>query len=225
MAAEPRNTGGGYSDSVLFTVVALLLITLFMGCQSMNPLPNFGVDDPTPEEARVRMLMKWHSGRAEVYREFRTVFTARAVYLSEEILNLAADWEARSKLMSPEERKAFEKEFLKDDAPLIKVLVGFYTPEEDQNDLSRKGSLWIPYLNNPDGSVTRATCLDVDEDNARIFMRFLNWDLSWSKLYILCFPFSPERHSPEDGWVSMMISGPSGVGEIRLQIAPPVDPP
>ena len=225
MAAEPRNTGGGYSDSVLFTVVALLLITLFMGCQSMNPLPNFGVDDPTPEEARVRMLMKWHSGRVEVYHEFRTVFTARAVYLSDEIRNLAADWEARSKLMSPEERKAFEKEFLKDDAPLIKVLVGFYTPEEDQNDLSRKGSLWIPYLNNPDGSVTRATCLDVDEDNARIFMRFLNWDLSRSKLYILCFPFSPERHSPEDGWVSMMISGPSGVGEIRLQIAPPVDPP
>lgn len=225
MAVEPRNTGGGYGVNVLFTVVVLLLITLFTACQSINPLPNFGVDDPTPEESRIRELMKWHSGRVEVYREFRTVFTARAVYLSDEIRNLAADWEARSKLMSPEEREAFEKEFLEDEAPLIKVLVGFYTPEENQNDLSRKGSVWIPYLNNPDGSVTRATCLDVDEDNSRIFMRFLNWDLSWSKLYILCFPYSPDLQSPDDGWLSMMISGPSGVGEIRLQITPPVDQP
>jgi len=221
MAAEPRNTDGGYATTVLFTAVLLLLIMLFTGCQSINPLPSFGVDDPTPEEARIRELMKWHSGRVEVYREFRTVFTARAVYLSDEIRNLAADWEARSKLMSPEERGEFEKKFLEDDAPLIKVLVGFYTPEENQNDLSRKNSVWTPYLNNPDGSVTRATCLDVDEDNSRIFMRFLKWDLSWSKLYILCFPYSPDLHSPEDGWLSMMISGPSGIGEIRLQIAPP----
>jgi len=225
MAAEPRNQFEGTGVTLLFTAVLLLLALLFMGCQSINPLPSFGIDDPTPEEAKIKQLMKWHSGRVEVYREFRTVFIARAVYLSDEIRTLTADWEARSKLMNPEERAAFEKKFLEDDAPLIKVLVGFYTPEENQNDLSREDSIWIPYLNNPDGSVTRATCLDVDEENAKIFMRFLEWDLSWSKLYILCFPFSPDFHTSEDGWLNMMISGPLGAGHIRLQSIPPDDQP
>jgi hypothetical protein len=225
MAAEPRNRDGGYGVAVFFTAILLLSITFFAGCQSINPLPGFGVDEPAPEEARIKKLMKWHSGRVEVYSEFRTVFTARAVYLSDEIRWLVADWEAKSNLMSPEERDAFEEKFLKDDAPIIKVLVGFYTPEEDQNNLSDENSVWTPYLKNPDGSVTRAACLDMDEDNSRIFMRFLKWDLSWSKLYLLCFPYSPDLHSPEDGWLSMMISGPSGIGEIRLQIDPPVEQP
>lgn len=169
--------------------------------------------------------MEWHSGRVEVYREFRTVFTARAVYLSDEILNLVVDWEARTKLMSPEERAALEKRFLGDGPRLIKVLVGFYTPSEEQNDLSEENSTWIPYIKNPDGTITRAACLGVNEDDARVYMRFLKWDLSWSKLYILCFPYSPELHNPEDGWLNMVISGPSGQGEIRLQVFPPDDMP
>ncbi len=225
MANEPRNMDRGYNVTVLFAAVLLSLIILFTGCQSINPLPSFGVGDGTPEEAKIRKLMKWHSGRVEVYKGFRTVFTARAVYLSEEIQRLTVDWEARSRLMSPEERVAFEKKSLGDGTPLIKVLVGFYTPEEEQNDLSTENSVWIPYLKNPDGTVTRGTCLDVDENNARIYMRFLKWDLSWSKLYILCFPYSPDLHNPEDGWLSMVISGPPGQGDIRLQINPPDDQP
>ncbi len=225
MAIEPINMDRGYKATFLFVMALLSLLLLFTGCQSINPLSKFGVVDATPEEARIRKLMKWHSGRVEVYREFRTVFTARAVYLSDEIQELATDWEAKSKLMSPEERAVLEKRFLGDDAQLIKVLVGFYSPEEEHNDLSRGNSDWITYLKNPDGTVTRATCLDVDEENARIYMRFLKWDLSWAKLYLLCFPFSPDLHTPEDGWLSMVISGPQGQGEIRLQVAPPGDQP
>ena len=225
MATDPRNVGRGYDVTALFAAALLSLIILVTGCQSLNPLPSFGVGDGTPEEARVKKLMKWHSGRVEVYREFRTVFTARAVYLSDEIQRLAMDWEARSRLMSPEERAAFEKKFLGDDTPLIKVLVGFYTPEEEQNDLSAENSVWIPYLKNSDGTVTRGTCLDVDENSTRIYMRFLKWDLSWSKLYLLHFPYSPDLHNPEDGWLSMVISGPPGQGEIRLQVIPPDDQP
>lgn len=225
MANEMKKMGRGYGVAVHFVVVLLPLLLLFTGCQSINPLPGFGVGDATPEEVRIRKLLKWHSGRVEVYREFRTVFTARAVYLSDEIQRLAADWEIRSKLMNPQEREAFEKRFLGDDTPLTKILVGFYTPEDAQNDLSRENSSWILYLKDPDGTVTRATCLDVDEDNARIYMRFLKWDLSWSKLYLLCFPYSPDPHNPEDDWLSMMISGPQGQGEIRLQAAPPDDQP
>jgi hypothetical protein len=225
MVNEPKNKGRERGINVLFAMAPLLLIMIFTGCQSMNPLPKFGVGNATPEEARIKKLMKWHSGRVEVYREFRTVFSARAVYLSDEIQSLASDWEARSKLMSPEERAVFEKKIMGDDAQLIKVLVGFYTPEETQNDLSKANSIWIPYLKNPDGTVTRAICLDVDEDSSRIYMRFLKWDLSWSKLYLLCFPYSPDLHNPEDGWLSMVISGPQGQGEIRLRVVPPDDQP
>ena len=187
-----------------------------------SPPPN---PSALPTEVKIRKLMKWHSGRTEVYREFRTVFTARAVYLSDEIQRLAVDWEAKSKLMSPEERESFEKKLLGDDAQLTKILVGFYTPEEELNDLSRDNSVWIPYLKNPDGTVTRAACLDVDDDHARIYMRFLKWDLSWSKLYLLCFPNSPDLHKSEDGVISMVISGPQGQGEVRLQVVPPDDQP
>jgi hypothetical protein len=225
MAAETKCTARGNGVRDLFMAVILSVLLLFTGCQSINPLPSFGVGDRAPEEANIRKLMKWHSGRVEVYRDFRTVFTARAVYLSDEIQRLVVDWEAKSKLMNPEERAALENRFIKDDAPLVKVLVGFYTPEEEQNDLSEETSGWIPYLKNPDGTVTRAICLDVDENNARIYMRFLKWDLSWSKLYLMCFPYSPDLHNPEDGWLSMVISGPSGQGEIRLQVAPPDDMP
>ena len=106
---------------------------------------------------------------------------------------------------------------------MVKILLGFYTPEEDQNDLSLENSQWIPYLINPDGSVTRTSCIDVDEENGRIYMKFLKWDLSWSKLYLLCFPYSPELHEPPDGLFRLVISGSQGQGEIRLQAAPPED--
>jgi len=222
MATEPAsNTVGTYWVRGLFATALLLPILFITGCQSINPLPSFGVGEATPEEAKIRKLMKWHSGRVEVYREFRTVFTARSVYLTDEIQQLAVDWEARSKLMNPEERATFEKEILADNDQVIKILVGFYTPEEEQNNLSREDSIWIAYLKNSDGTVTRATCLDVDEDNARMYMRFLNWDLSWSKLYILCYPKSPGQHNPEDKWLTMVISGPPGQGEMKLQLEPP----
>jgi hypothetical protein len=225
MGNELKRTGLRPRFFDLAIAAVLICLTTAVGCQSMNPLPNFGVGDASPEEAKIRKLMEHHSGRVEVYRDFRTVFTARAVYLSDEIQELAANWEARSKLMNPEERAVFKKQFLGGDTPVIKVLVGFYTPEEEQNDLSGKNSAWVTYLKHSDGTVTRATCLDVDEENTRIYMRFLKWDLSWSKLYFLCFPYSTGPDSPDNEFVSMMISGPQGAGEIRLQISTPADKP
>ena len=220
MGNELKFTGLRLRPFILAFAVAWICLAMSMGCQSINPLPKFGVGYASPEEEKIRKLMEWHSGRTEVYRDFRTVFTARAVYLSDDIQKLVADWEARSKLMNPEERAEFEKQFLDEDKTLIKVLFGFYTPEEDQNNLSGEDSGWITYIKHSDGTVTRATCLDVDEDNTRIYMRFLKWDLSWSKLYLLCFPIAPASDSQDQEFVSMMISGPQGSGEIRLRISP-----
>jgi len=225
MAIERGNPGRGYRVCRPVGALAILGAILLAGCQSINPLPSFGVGEGKPQETRIRELMKWHSGHVEVYRDFRTVFTARAVYLSDEIQHLAVDWEARSKLMSPEERQALEKIHLGEEEPLIKILVGFYTPEEKLNDLTREDSLWIPYLKNPDGTVTKPVCLMMDEEKTRIYMRFLRWDLSWSKLYLFCFPYSHALSSPENAWLTMAISGPPGQGEIRLQMTPPVDEP
>ena len=225
MATESLNRSRKYGVSVFLAAALLSLAILFASCQAINPLPTFGVGEAPPEEAMIRKLMKWHSGHVNVYREFRTVFTARAVYLSNDIQNMVVDWEARSKLMSPEERTEFEKRYLGDQSQLIKVLVGFYTPKEQLNDLSQENSVWIAYLKNQDGTITRATCLDADEDSTRIYMRFLKWDLSWSKLYLLCFPYSPGLHNPEDGQLTLVISGPSGQGEIRLQVNLPDNQP
>lgn len=223
MLADPGNRVRTCGAVLRAAAVLVTMTFILTGCQSINPLPNFGVGNGTPEEARIKQLMKWHSGRVEVYRDFRTVFTARAVYLSDEIQSLAVDWEARSKLMTPEERTAFEKRFLGEDTKLLKVLVGFYTPEEQLNDLSQENSVWIPYIQNPDDTVIRATCLDVDDDSSRIYMRFLKWDLSWSRLYLLCFPYSPDLHERENGSITMVISGPRGQGTIRLRFDPPED--
>jgi hypothetical protein len=186
----------------------------------MIPLPNFGFGQASPAENHIRKLMKWHSGRVEVYREFRTVFTARAVYLSEDIQSSVVDFETRSKLLSPEERLELEKR-ITGGGDTIKVLLGFYTPDEEFNDLVSDEPVWIPYLTKPDGTVIRAACFSVAEEDAKIYMRFLEWDLSWSKLYMLCFPYDPGVHKPDDGWIDLVISGSHGRGEVRLKTAPP----
>ena len=210
---------------VLSTVfLPLVLIFLLSGCQSINPLPNFGVGQSSPEENRIQKLMRWHSGRTEVYREFRTVFTARAVYLSEDIQRSVVEYESRTKLMSPDERMELE-ERLAGTGGSIKLLLGFYTPNEDYNDLVSEGSVWTPHLKNPDGTVTRASCSSVDEDEAKIYMRFLEWDLAWSRLYMLCFPYDTSVHEPDDGRIDLVISGPQGRGEIQLNTTPPGNAP
>ena len=71
-------------------------------------------------------------------------------------------------------------------------------------------TLWIPYLKSEDGSTKRAACFGVGDEEARIYMRFLRWDLSWSKLYMLCFPYDPEKGDPAPEAVALVISGPQG---------------
>ena len=222
MASDPRKDK---MQRIFTRVTHCMFVTasvaVFMGCTTINPLPNFGVGGTSPEEARINKLIKWHSGRVEVYRDFRTVFTARAVYLSDEMRRLAVGWEARTKLMSPEEREAFEKRYLGTEEDLIRILVGFYTPSEEKNDLNMDNTTWIPILKNEDGSIRRASCFGVGDEEAKIYMRFLRWDLSWSKLYVLCFPYDAEVSSQVNDPVTMVISGPEGQGEITLRIAPP----
>jgi hypothetical protein len=204
------------------TVLLVILAMALAGCRAVNPLSGFGFVKSTPEENRIRKLMKWHSGRVEVYKDFQTIFTARAVYISDEIRQAAVDWEARSRLMNPDEKDDLYGNTFRGDPDVVQILLGFYTPDEDLNDLDETESVWIPYLKNPDGTVTRATCFGVGSEEGRIYMRFLEWDLSWSRLYLLCFPKASSSHVHGDGWINLVISGPKGQGEVRLRaIQPP----
>jgi hypothetical protein len=205
----------------LGSVFMITLTCILAGCQAINPLPRYGLGNQPAEESQIYKLMKWHSGRVEVYKDFRTVFTARAVYISGEIHRVAVDWEARSRLMSPEEREGLFKSTLKGGENSLHILLGFYTPQDDLNDLDQSESAWIPYLKNPDGTITRATCYGIGGEEGKIYMRFLEWDLSWSRLYLLCFPITPDVPQLEGDFLTLVISGPRGQGEIRLRTVPP----
>jgi hypothetical protein len=202
---------------------AILLAGLLImpGCQSVNPLPGFGLVKSTPEENRIREQLKWHSGKVEVYKDFRTIFTARAVFISEEIRRSVVDWEARTKLMTPDEKKELLTSTYGENSNVHQVVLGFYTPDSDLNDLEQENSRWIVYLESPDGAVSRATCLGVDDDEVKMYMRFLKWDLSWSRLYLLCFPGDSLDDFQQEGWIKLVISGPTGQGGIPLRTVPP----
>jgi hypothetical protein len=207
-------------SSLLYAILFAVLL-IMPGCQSVNPLPGFGLVKNSPEETSIREHLKWHSGRVEVYKDFRTIFTARAVYISEEIRRSVVDWEARSRLMSPDEKEEFFRSSYKGGRSAHQVLLGFYTPDRDFNDLDQENSRWIAYLTGPDGAVSRAACHGVDDDEGKMYMRFLEWDLSWSRLYLLCFPVDSLDDFQQDGWMKLVISGPTGQGDIRLRTTPP----
>lgn len=203
-------------------VLLLAGLLSILGCQSVNPLPGFGLVKNTPEETRIRELLKWHSGKVEVYRDFRTIFTARAVFISDEIRQSVVEWEARSKLMSPDEKEELLNSTYREKHGIHQLLLGFYTPDRDLNDLEQEDSRWVAYLENSDGAVSRATCLEVNDDELKMYMRFLEWDLSWSRLYLLCFPDDSLDNFQEDGWLKLLISGPTGQGAIRLRTTEPL---
>jgi|GEM_PF-5981801 len=202
-------------------ILAASAVLGWAGCRSINPFPVFGVG-ATNQETRIARLMEWHSGRVEVYKDFRTVFTARAVYISDEIRSLVVDWEARSRLLNPDEKQALLEDTFAGSEASVQILLGFYTPDYTLNNLETKASPWVLYLERPDGSIRRAVCKSVREEEVKIFMQFLNWDLSWSRLYLLCFPGEPDAFSGEGGKIDLVISGPKGVGKIPLRtVSPP----
>lgn len=201
-----------------FLLAGLLIMP---GCQSVNPLPGFGLVKNTAEENRIRERMKWHSGRVEVYKGFRTIFTARAVFISDEIRRSVVDWEAKSRLLSPDEKEEFYRNTFKGGEKNYQVLLGFYTPDRDLNDLDQEGSRWIAYLEGPDGAVSKARCFGTDGEEGKMYMRFLEWDLSWSRLYLLCFPVDSLEDFRQDDGVKLVISGPTGQGDIHLRAVPP----
>ena len=127
----------------LLTILAVAAVCGWAGCQSVNPLPGFGLGKTSPQENQVRKLMEWNSGRVEVYKDFRTVFTARAVYISDEIRSLAVDWEAKSRLLSPDEKEDLFEETFRGNREVVQILLGFYTPDEDLNDLDRESSSYL----------------------------------------------------------------------------------
>lgn len=207
----------------LFCVLVVGVLLVMPGCQSVNPLPGFGLTKNTEEENKIRELLKWHSGKVEIYKDFRTVFTARAVFITNEIRKAAVDWEAKSRLMSPDEKEAFYRSTFKGETGTRQVLLGFYTPDRENNDFEKESSSWIAYLEGPDGSVVKASCFGVDDEEGKIYMRFLEWDLSWSKLYLLCFSVDSLDKYQQDGYVKLVISGPTGQGEIPLRVISPLN--
>ncbi|UCG38123.1 MAG: hypothetical protein JSV00_07930 [bacterium] len=217
-----RHSGSRPGGLLGICVAGLVVLAVLLGgCRSVNPLSGFGLGQSKEEEGRIRGLMKWHSGRVEVYRDFRTVFTARAIFISEELRLAVVDWEARSRLLSPAERDILERETNKGGDNTVRVLLGFYTPDGAFNDLDKEGTSWIPYIRNADGSVVRASCLGLGEEEGKIYMRFLQWDMSWSRLYMLCFSYGPDMRKPGEEWIDLVISSPWGSGEMRLKTASP----
>ena len=212
---------GGCFLKTLFRILLIITTLGISGCQAVNPLPGFGLSKTSPEEERIQKLLKWHSGRVEVYRDFRTVFTARAVYISDEVRRAVVDWEAKSRLMDPVEKEELFRKTFHGDQKAHQILLGFYTPDGELNDLDRSDSTWVVYLERSDGTIIRTACFDLGGEEGKIYMRFLRWDLSWSRLYVLCFPEDPGGGSKEDGWVKFVISGPAGQGEMRLRTGPP----
>ncbi len=204
-------------------ILSFVALTLTFGCQSINPLTQFSFSGETPEERRISELMQWHSSRVEVYKGFETVFTARALFLSDEVKRLTHEWEAKTKLLDPKEKA----ELLgKTATPLenqIEFLLGFYTSDDSNEKLERGDAEWSIKLQLPNGEMISASCFGVDPTEENMYMSILRWDLSWSKLYKLCFPRSRGWVDPEAKGLTLVISGTRGHGEMYIKTKPPLD--
>ncbi len=204
-------------------IISLAVIALAAGCAKIGSLPEFGFGSESVEERRIVELMNWHSARAEVYKKFETIFTARAIFLSEEVKRAAGEWEARTKLLDPDEKKALFDRVVAPVANQIEFLLGFYTPDDSNEHLERGDTEWRIKLQLPNGEIIKASCFGVSTTEEKMYMRFLRWDLSWSKLYKICFPRSVGWADPEAMGVTLIISGPRGRGEMNIKTQSPLE--
>jgi len=214
---------GLFTTLTKLTILSIIILALAFGCQSINPLPQFSFSGETPEERRISELMQWHSSRVEVYKGFETVFTARVLFLSDEVKRLTYEWEAKTKLLDPKEKAEL---FEKTATPLenqIEFLLGFYTPDDSKEMLEQGDAEWRVKLQLPNGEIIRASCFGVGSTEENMYMRILRWDLSWSKLYKLCFPRSRGWVDPEAKGVTLIITGPRGHGAMHIKTQPPLD--
>jgi hypothetical protein len=200
--------------------LAAVLVTM-PGCASINPLPPLGFDQVSREERDIAERIRLFSARVEVYREFRTVFTARTLFLAPEVRRAAAAWESRSRMLDPAETAAVVQRIVAADSDRIEFLVGFYASDEARSRLEDPAGGWEIYLGLADGRRLRANCLLVETQEGAPYLRFLRWDLSWSRLYRVCFPVSPDDPVPARG-MTLVIAGPDGKGEMVL--IPPAPP-
>lgn len=186
-------------------------------CAPINPLPRFGFDEVSREEQAIAAEMRGYTSRVEVYRQFRTLFTARSLYLAPAVRKAAAGFEAKSRLLDPAETKALTDRIVAPGAEKAEFLIGFYSPEEARSRLEDPAGGWEILLRLADGRRLKATCLLAGAKEGDPFMRFLRWDLSWSRLYRVCFPISPEDPALL-GTVTLLLAGPEGSGEMPFTL-------
>ncbi len=206
---------------------ACVLSLLLASCASLgrlNPLPDLGFDEGAREERAVAERILPYTSRVEVYREFTTVFTARALELAPAVRRAVAEHEAKSRLLDPGEREALERTLLQGGSERLEYLIGFYAPGEDKAPLERKGTEWGVFLLLPDGRRLKADCVALDPKGApqagAPYLRFLRWDLSWSLLYRVCFPIAPGDPALAGRPHTLLITGPGGSGEMTFPGGP-----
>lgn len=207
--------------SALTLVLAAVLATA--GCSSINTLSQISFSGESQQERKISDLMRYHSGRVEVYSGFETMFTARALFLSPEIRRLAVEWEAKTKLLDPDEKMKLFKGVVEPRENQIIFLLGFYTADTDGKTLEKGDAEWKVKLRLPNGEILKASCFEAGSAEENIYMRFLRWDLSWSKLYRICFHRSVGWADPEGKGVTLVISGSRGRGEIHIRTQPPLE--
>ncbi len=201
----------------------LAVVLAAAGCSSIKNLPGISLSGETEQERRISGLMRFHSDRVEIYKGFETVFTARVLFLSPEIRKQVGEWEAKTKLLDPEEKGKFFEDVVSPKENQIEFLLGFYTPDDTSKTLEQAGAEWRVKLILPNGEILAASCFGVGSGEEDIYMHFLRWDLSWSKLYRICFPRSLGWADPEGDGVTLIISGPRGRGEMRIKTQPPLE--
>jgi hypothetical protein len=193
-----------------------------VSCAQINPLPQLGfvTGQDSREERAIAERMRPYTGRIEVYHDFITVFTARGLYLAPEVRGEASAWEVKSRLLDPAEAKALTDRLVAPGGERVEFLVGFYAPDEKRSRLDDPEGKWEVVLRLADGRQIRSTCLTIGQEEGAPYMRFLRWDLSWSRLYRICFPLRPDDPALAQG-MTLSIGGPDGRGEMAF---PPPKP-
>lgn len=198
----------------VFPVIAACLL-LAIECRPVAPGPGIEYGFATEREREISAVFRRHTGRVEVYRGYLNVFSARALYLSREVTEAAVDWEADSRLLSPEAKERIYRLASPEDERCIRFLVAFYARGNGVS-LEHPDSPWQIRMVGPDGRYVEADRISTADKVGPIYLRFLPWDLSWSKLYLVCFPPTEGEADPDGRGVDLLFTGPDGRGGMHI---------
>jgi hypothetical protein len=199
-------------------------VLLIAGCHRVSPLPQLEFGLATDQERKIATMMRHHTGRVEVFSGFSNIFSARALYLSKEITETAVDWEAWSRLLSSSQREKLFEEVTSTGKGQLSFLVAFYS-QENRKALEKPDSPWKILLELPDGNHVKASSFGLSAEEARLYTRFLQWDLTWANLYLVCFRVSVDVADPDGQGIKLLITGPPGHGSMRIPTRPLEDGP